>query len=119
MKYLRERVLNRELLAWTWCNLADMKWRLDDGQIEVVDETHAEFLRRVEPTAVHQAIRTGGQFYLIQATTSDKIDFIAGQHGTHREGQLDRRQKLPVLGDREAYIARLEDVILAKMEYYR
>jgi hypothetical protein len=73
----------------------------------------------VDPHAVGQAIRAGGQFNLLQTTTADKIDFMALRYGTHCEGQLERRLKLPVLGDREAFIARPEDVILSKMEYYR
>lgn len=73
----------------------------------------------IEPDTVRQAIRTGGQFNLIQTTTADKIDFMSLQYGTHREGQLDRRQLRPLLDGCDAYVAHPEDVILAKMEYYK
>lgn len=73
----------------------------------------------VEPDAVRQAIRQGGQFNLIQSTTSDKIDFMIVQYGTHQEGQLDRRQQLPVLPGCEAYVAAPEDIIISKMQYYK
>jgi hypothetical protein len=73
----------------------------------------------ISPEAVRQAISRGGQFNLIQSATSDKIDFMLVRHGTHHEAQIARRRRMPALEGREAYVARPEDVILAKMEYYR
>ena len=73
----------------------------------------------LEPIAVREAIRRGRQFNLLHIPTGSKIDFMALRYGTHDEIEIERRQLLPLLGDRSAYVARPEDVILGKMEFYR
>lgn len=69
--------------------------------------------------AVREAVANASQFNLLHPASGNKIDFmIAGKDAWGRE-QLGRRQRVPVLDDRDGYVARPEDVILSKMRYYQ
>lgn len=73
----------------------------------------------VSPDAAAEAVRQGGQFNIIHPSSGNKIDLILARKDRWGREQFRRRQRAWILPDREGYIARPEDVILSKMEYYR
>lgn len=73
----------------------------------------------VSPEAAHQAVRSGGQFNVIHPESGNKIDFMIARTDPWGQEQLRRRVKLELLIGVEAFAARPEDVILAKLQFYK
>ena len=73
----------------------------------------------VSTEAAIQAIQSGGQFNIIESSTGDKADLMIPKYGTWQEQQLSFRRKLQILPNRDIFVARPEDVILSKMQYYK
>lgn len=69
--------------------------------------------------AAEQAVSQRRQFNVIHPASGNKIDFMLAKFDPWGRKQLERRRKRPFLPDLEACVASPEDVILAKMIYYR
>lgn len=69
--------------------------------------------------AIGQAIRTNGQFNIIHPASGNKIDVMMTPDSAWGDRQMQRRQQREVFPDRNAYVARPEDIILSKMQYYK
>lgn len=69
--------------------------------------------------AAEDAVRKRRQFNVIHPASGNKIDFMVARGDAWGRTQLGRRQRRPFLPDCEAFTASPEDVILAKMIYYR
>jgi len=72
----------------------------------------------VSPDAAREAVRRHGQFNVIHPASGTKIDFIISRQDAWGRAQISRRRRIQILPDREAYLARPDDVIIAKMLYY-
>jgi hypothetical protein len=74
-----------------------------------------------DPDQIRQAIRTGRAFNIIYIPRSQKVDIFPAAEEFH-EAQLERASNvpLPFLGiDAEYPVASAEDIILAKLRWYR
>lgn len=69
--------------------------------------------------AARDAITRRGQFNIIHPASGLKIDIILKKDTPYDRIQFERRQRQPLLPDRDAYFARPEDVILYKMLYFK
>lgn len=72
----------------------------------------------VEPTAIREAIRSQGSFNLIHFETSVKVDVFIRGDDAFRGAQLARRQ-VEAVEDAAFQVLSPEDVILAKLSWYR
>lgn len=70
--------------------------------------------------AIARAVRAKHSFNVIHEETMVKVDFFAVKSPFHRE-QLERRQKEKIGDDAdpEVYVATPEDIILAKLDWYK
>jgi hypothetical protein len=73
----------------------------------------------VSVSAAREAVKIQGQFNVIHPASGNKIDFMIAHDDAWGRSQLSRRCRQPILADRETYVAAPEDVILAKLQYYR
>lgn len=69
--------------------------------------------------AARAAVARGGQFNVIHPTSGNKIDLMVARGDAWGREQVARRREEVILPDRRGYVASPEDVILAKMLYYR
>lgn len=69
--------------------------------------------------AIREAIELRSQFNLIHQATGLKVDCLLSPRSEWGRTQLKRRESLPLLPDASAWAARAEDIILAKLIYYR
>ena len=60
-----------------------------------------------------------GQFNLIHHESGLKIDLVVKKQTDHASSEFGRRQRVPFWKGHEAYCASPEDIILAKLEYFR
>jgi hypothetical protein len=63
-----------------------------------------------------QALSKGSQFNIIDFATGWKVDFIIAAHSEYGRTALKRRMRMDVAGTL-AYVASLEDVLLAKLQW--
>ena len=68
--------------------------------------------------AVRQAVQGRFQFNVLHPATGNKIDFLLSRDDEWGLLQMQRKQRVHLLPDREGFAARPEDVILGKMWYY-
>jgi hypothetical protein len=73
----------------------------------------------VSRDAARQALARRDQFNVIHPDSGNKIDFMLARSDPWGREQVARRALEPILPDRQAYVARPEDVILAKLLYYQ
>ena len=73
----------------------------------------------VSADAALQAVRTEGQFNIIDSISANKVDVMIAKAGGWHQAQLTRRRRVLILPDTQAFAASPEDVILSKMDYYR
>jgi hypothetical protein len=73
----------------------------------------------VSLAAARQETARGGQFNVIHPTSGNMIDFMLARRDAWGRSQLERRQREQIFPDLVGYTAAPEDVILAKMWYYR
>lgn len=59
------------------------------------------------------------QFKIIHPTSGFKIDVMIPKDEAFNASRIARRRRLPVIGERSAWFAAPEDVILKKLQYYR
>lgn len=100
---------------------------MDVDIIADMQEHHIQpFLSRLggdfyaDETAIRQAIQRRSSFNLIHLTTLFKVDIFVSKNRPFDRQQLTRRQsQLLEQPDHTAFIASPEDVILAKLEWFR
>jgi len=89
---------------------------------------HAEPLARklveafyADPEMMREAIRRRASFNVIHLETMFKVDVFVARPRPFDRAQLSRRQRHQLSEDPEryAYVASAEDVVLAKLEWYR
>jgi hypothetical protein len=70
---------------------------------------------------ISQAIRQQTLFNILHLETMFKVDIFVAKSRLFDQAQLDRRQlqQLNLEPERYAYVASAEDIILAKLEWYR
>lgn len=73
----------------------------------------------VSEEAAREAVETRGQFNIIHPDSGLKIDIFVNRDTPYDRLRLERRQRLPLLPGRDAWFARVEDVILYKLIYFR
>jgi len=73
----------------------------------------------VSREAAVAAIQSAGQFNVIHPESGVKIDFMIPGSDAWARQELSGRVRLELLSGVEAYAARPEDVIIAKLGYYR
>jgi len=73
----------------------------------------------VSASAAREAVQMRGQFNVIHPASGNKIDFMIAKDDAWGRSQLSRRCALPILADRETFVAAPEDVILSKLQYYQ
>lgn len=69
--------------------------------------------------AAKEALRSSGQFNVLDPSSGNKIDFMIARSDEWGRQQLARRQRVLITPQREGYTARPEDIILSKMLYYQ
>ena len=92
---------------------------LSQDQVSALCAAFPEKKYYVSPDAAREAVRQVGQFNVIHPASGTKIDFIIARKDRWGRAQLARRQRVQILPDREGYLARPEDIIISKMQYYR
>lgn len=73
----------------------------------------------VSQSAAREAVAQHGQFNVIHPFSGNKIDFMVAHDDAWGRSQLARRIRKPILPDRETFVAAPEDVILAKLWYFK
>lgn len=73
----------------------------------------------VSMKAASDAVVRGGQFNVIHPTSGNKIDFMVARRDAWGQTQLSRRRQEILLPGLRGYVAAPEDVIIAKMIYYK
>lgn len=92
---------------------------LRPGQVPALCEAFPSPDYYVSREAALQAVHQPGQFNVIHPTSGNKIDFMVAGSGAWDRQQFVRRRRVEVLPHRQGFLAAPEDVILAKMQYYR
>jgi len=69
-------------------------------------------------TVVQESVRRGEEFSVIHPTSGNKIDFIPTRNDAWGRGQVERRVRLKLIPDREAFVASPDDVIVGKPLYF-
>jgi hypothetical protein len=73
----------------------------------------------VSASGAWEAVQLCGQFDVIHASSGNKIHFIMAQDDAWGRSQVERRRRQPIFAERQAFVATPEDVILAKLQFYR
>lgn len=73
----------------------------------------------VNEKAATNAVAAHGQFNVIHPTSGNKIDFMIARSDAWGQMQLSRRRKEILIPGVRGFVAAPEDVILAKMMYYK
>lgn len=101
---------------------------LDVDVVADLDQSHVEPLARalqgrfyVDAQAMREAIRCRRSFNVIHLATMFKVDIFVSKRTAYAASQLQRRVAEVVAADRRqvAYFASQEDIVLAKLEWYR
>jgi hypothetical protein len=72
----------------------------------------------VSREAAVQALTSRGQFNVLDPTSGTKLDFMIAKTDPWAVEQLARRERTGLLPDRSGFVARPEDIIISKMQYY-
>jgi hypothetical protein len=70
-------------------------------------------------TIMIQEFARRGQFNLLHLPSGLKIDCVIQKNTAHGKSEFERRRRLLILPDLEAWVAAPEDIIIAKMRFYR
>lgn len=74
----------------------------------------------VDEAAMRQAIRTCGQFIIIDTESAFKADIVIPNPSAFNTSRMARARRIPLGGQQRLYwFASPEDVILKKLEYFR
>ena len=98
-----------------------------DIVIAVLPQRACEFFRAFDATGFYcppvevleNELRQRGQFNLLHQDTGVKIDCIVLKEDRFSREEFRGRQRRPFSATQEANLARPEDVILAKLQYYK
>ena len=69
--------------------------------------------------AAKQAVRARHQFNVLHPPSGNKVDFIVSGNDPWNRSQLTRRRRIFIQPELEGFASSPEDVIIAKMIYYR
>jgi hypothetical protein len=72
----------------------------------------------VSEDAARQALQHRSMFNVLHPDTGTKIDLIIVKDQEHSRQELARRHRVELIPGRQAFAARPEDVIIAKMAFY-
>jgi len=72
----------------------------------------------VSEAAVREAVRSRFKFNVLHPASGNKIDFMFPTNDMWGRTQLERRQRVYLLPDRESFTASPEDVIISKLRYF-
>jgi hypothetical protein len=72
----------------------------------------------ISEEVVREAIRTEGQFNIIDPAAGLKIDVMLKKNAPYDRAQFERRQRKSIAPDLDAYLATPEDINLYKMLYF-
>ena len=97
----------------------DIVIRPRHGQIAQLCAAFPEDEYYVSLEAATEAEVMQDQFNLIHPASGMKVDLLISRDTPWGREQMARRRREAVLGDRKAYLASPEDVIISKMMYYR
>ena len=84
---------------------------------ELVSELQNEFY--ADDAAIRRALRSNTSFNVIHEASLFKVDFFLSRGVGFEAKQLERRRAEMVTPETAAYVATPEDVILAKLSWYR
>lgn len=84
---------------------------------ELVSELQHEFY--ADDAAILRALKSNKSFNVIHEASLFKVDFFLSRGDVFEAKQLDRRRAEMVTPETAAYVATPEDVILAKLRWYR
>ena len=98
--------------------------------IDIVADVHSHhipLLRKAFPSpqyylsaeAASEALVRRTQFNIIHGASGNKVDVMIPHMDDWDHEQMARRRRLPLFADQECYVAAPEDVIIAKLRYYR
>lgn len=73
----------------------------------------------VSETAASEAVARRGQFNVLYPSTANKIDFMIPRNDEWSRLQLERARTQPFDGDIKLQVCSPEDVIIAKMRYFK
>ena len=73
----------------------------------------------VSEKAAREAVATGGQFNVIHPASGNKIDFMIARRDAWGRSEIGRRRREQIFPNRLGYAAAPEDVIVAKLLYYK
>ena len=96
----------------------DVVIQLRRGDVDALCQAFPAEAFYVNREAALAAWAQGGQFNVIHPRSGNKIDFLTAVDDAYGQCQFQRRQRVNILPEVPAYLARPEDVILGKMRYY-
>jgi hypothetical protein len=73
----------------------------------------------VSHEAAREALKQRSQFNVIRPDSGNKIDFMIARGDAWSKEQIAGRRRLKLLPDREGFAARVEDVVLGKLIYFK
>lgn len=98
---------------------ADIVVKLREDQVYALKSCFPEKDFYFEETMALDAVRQKRMFNVIHIPSALKIDFVVSKGQPFDKRQFQRRRHLPVIADQKAYFASPEDVILAKLDFYK
>lgn len=95
----------------------DIVVRLQEPHVtKLVEELGSEFY--ISEVALREALQRGGSANLIHLATNFKIDLILSAETEFEQSEF-RRKKRGAVGERSFFFCSPEDIILAKLDWYR
>jgi predicted nucleotidyltransferase len=123
-----ERLGVRYMLVGSFASIAYGEPRLTqdiDVVVDLPEQLIAQFCSTfpapefyLSEAAVRDSLRSRTPFNVLHPSSGNKIDFMPPRDDEWGRVQLNRRQRVRLLADREGYAARPEDVIIGKLWYY-
>ena len=89
------------------------------GKVAELCESFPEPGFYVSKDAAREAVRLGTQFNVLHPSSGNKIDFMMSRDDVWSRSQFERRERVLIDRDLEAFAASPEDVILSKLRYYK
>jgi hypothetical protein len=100
-------------------NGVDIVIDVDESQVLNLCEAFPSDSFYVSRQAALEAVRTRRQFNVIHPSSGNKVDFMIARRDPWSRSELSRRTRKSIVPDCLAYTASAEDVILAKMAFYK
>jgi hypothetical protein len=97
----------------------DILLKISPGDIKLLCHSFPPTEFYVSEPVAEDAARHHTQFNVIHPTSGNKLDFMIAGTSEWTSAQLSRRRRVNVLGEKGAFVAAPEDVILGKLVYYR